>query len=247
MSGMSDYDASTYGEHIADIYDAWVAGVVETDPAVALLAGLAQGRPTLELGIGTGRVALPLAERGVPVHGIDASKAMVARLRAKARGETLPVTLGDFADVAVDGTFGLVYVVFNTFFARLTQEAQVRCFRNVAARLAPDGLFVIEAFVPDVARFDRGQRVQASRVETSQVVLDVNRHDPVTETVASQHIGLAEGQVHLYPVSIRYAWPAELDLMARLAGLRLRDRGAGWHREPFTAASTRHVSVYTRA
>jgi SAM-dependent methyltransferase len=168
MNGTADYDATTYGERFADIYDAWVTGIVETDATVALLADQAQGRPTLELGIGTGRVALPLAERGIAVHGIDASTAMVARLRTKPGGEGLPITIGDFADVAVEGRFGLIYVVFKSIFALLTQEAQVRCFCNVAAHLTPDGIFLIEAFVPDVARFDRGQRVQVSREETDR-------------------------------------------------------------------------------
>jgi SAM-dependent methyltransferase len=246
MSGTADYDATTYGDRFADIYDAYVAGIVETDATVALLAELAQGRPTLELGIGTGRVALPLKERGIEVHGIDASTAMVAQLRAKPGGERLPITIGDFADVAVEGCYGLTYVVFNTFFALLTQEAQVRCFQNVAAHLTPDGIFLIEAFVPDTARYDRGQRVQVSRVETDRVFLDVNRHDPVTQTVITQHIAVTDGQVRLYPVRIRYAWPTELDLMAQLAGLSLRERWAGWRREPFTAAATRHVSMYGR-
>ncbi len=197
--------------------------------AVAFLVELAHAGPALELAIGTGRLALPLAERGVEVHGIDASEAMVARLRSKSGGERIPVTIGDFADVPIEGRYALVYVVFNTLFALQTQEAQIRCFRNVAACLADGGVFVVEAFVPDLSRFDRG------------------RHHPVEQRVESQHVLLSEQGIRFYPVQIRYAYPSELDLMARLAGLQLRARFGGWRREPFTAASAMHVSVYERA
>jgi Methyltransferase domain len=241
---MNGYDASTYGQRIADVYDD--VHPAHDEAMIAALAGLAGSGPALELGIGTGRIALPLAARGVAVHGIDASPAMVDRMRAKPGGAAIPVTMGDFADVGAEGPFSLVYVVFNTFFGLLSQEAQVRCFGNVARRLTQEGVFVIEAFVPDMTRFVRGQVVNASRVENDAVLLDVSRHDPVTQRVVSQQIVLTEGGVRLFPVQIRYAWPAELDLMARLAGLRLRHRWAGWHREPFTAASGMHVSVYER-
>jgi hypothetical protein len=171
---------------------------------------------------------------------------MVARLRAKPGGERIPVTLGDFADVGVDGRFALIFVAFNTFFALETQENQVRCFANVAARLDDGGVFVLEAFVPDLARFDRGQRVSANRVEADLVMLDVALHDPLEQRVSSQHVVIEGDRVRLQPVAIRYAFPAELDLMARLAGLELRERWAGWSREPLTAASGNHVSVYAR-
>jgi SAM-dependent methyltransferase len=200
----------------------------------------------LELGIGTGRIALPLAARGVNVQGIDASEAMIARLREKAGGDAIPVTIADFGEVTVEGEFNLVYVVFNTFFALLTQEAQVRCFARVAERLTPTGAFVIEAFVPDPARFDLGQRVSARRVEVDRVQLDVSRHDPVNQVTIAQHILIGKEGIVLLPVQIRYAWPSELDLMARLAGLRLAARFQGWQREPFTSTSPGHVSVYTR-
>ncbi|HEY3259551.1 MAG TPA: class I SAM-dependent methyltransferase [Pseudonocardiaceae bacterium] len=242
---MQGYDASTYGDRIADKYDTWHAHMDETTPATAaLLAELAGDGPALELAIGTGRVALPLAERGVEVHGLDASEAMIARLRAKPGGQRIPVTVGDFADVAVDGRFRLVYIVFNSLFALLTQAEQVRCFRNVAAHLTGDGVFVVEAFVPDLGRFDRGQRTGVTRIGLDEIILDVSRHEPVTQTVDSQHVVVRADGVRLQPVRIRYAWPAELDLMAMLAGLRLRDRWGGWHSEPFTAASAGHVSVY---
>jgi SAM-dependent methyltransferase len=242
---MDGYDASTYGQRVADVYDDVHP---EYDEAmIATLAELARAGRALELGIGTGRIALPLAARGVEVHGIDASPAMVARMRIKPGGAEIPVAMGDFADVGVEGAFSLVYVVFNTFFGLLSQEEQVRCFENVARHLAADGVFVIEAFVPDMTRFARGQCLNAARVETDAVLLDASRHDPLTQRVVSQQILITESGTRLFPVQIRYAWPAELDLMARLAGLRLRHRWAGWQREPFTAASGKHVSVYERA
>ena len=240
---MKDYDEATYGDRIADVYDEWYRAL-DPAPAAETLAALGGGGAALELAIGTGRIALPLAAHGIEVHGIDASEAMVARLREKPGGERIPVTIGDFAEVAVDGRYALVYVAFNTFFALLSQEKQVRCFANVAEHLTDDGVFVIEAFVPDLARFDRGQRVNANRVEADLVILDVSIHDPVEQRVASQHVVLGGGGVRLQPVAIRYAFPSELDLMARLAGLELRERWSGWSREPFTPASGSHVSVY---
>jgi SAM-dependent methyltransferase len=198
----------------------------------------------LELGIGTGRVALPLAARGVEVHGIDASESMVAKLRAKPGGADLPVTIGDFADVPVDGDFDLVYVVFNTFFAVLTQDEQVRCFANVARRLKPNGAFAIQAFVFDPTRFQHGQRVQATNVEEGAIAFDVALHDAVGQTVSVQKVVVGDGTVRTLPIRLRYVWPSELDLMARLAGLRLRERYEDFERRPFTAASASHVSVY---
>lgn len=243
---MSEYDESTYGERVAGLYDEWYP-VPSDERMISTLAELAGGGRALELGIGTGRIALPLAAAGVEVHGIDSSQAMVARLRAKPGGERIPVTFGDFADVAVDGDFSLVFVVFNTFFNLGSQDNQVRCFQNVAKRLDEGGVFLIEAFVPDVARFDGGQTVRAVKVETDAVRLDVSQHDPVLQRVVAQQIFISGGRVELYPVELRYAWPSELDLMARLAGLRLRDRWDGWGREPFTVDSRSHISVYARS
>jgi len=243
---MTDTGAARYGQTWAPIYDE-VYGALDPTAAVAALYELAAGGAALELGIGTGRVAIPLAARGIAVHGIDASPAMLARLRDKPGGEAIPVTLGDFQEVAVDGQYAVVYVVFNTMFGLPTQDAQVACFRNVAARLAPGGAFVIEAYVPDPTRFDRGQRVQAVRIGAERVELEVSRHDPVAQRVTSQSVVLGGGGVTLYPVEVRYAWPSELDLMARLAGLRLRERWGDWHRRPFTASAAAHVSIYERA
>jgi len=240
---LKGYDASTYGEHVADVYDEQ-HGSLDPADAVAALAELAGKGPVLELAIGTGRIALPLAARGLEVHGIDASPRMVERLRAKPGGAAIPVTLGDFADVAVGGTYPLVFVASNTFFALTTQERQVCCFANVAERLRPGGRFVIEVFVPDVTRFDRGQRFGVGAVELDRIRIEASRHDPVTQTIDTQEIHLGRDGIRLQPIHMRYAWPGELDLMARLAGLRLQERWGGWRREPFTAASKQHVSIY---
>ncbi len=231
-----------YGEAWARIYD-------ETYPdppphCVDTVAELAGGDRVLELGIGSGRIALPLCRRGIDVVGIDASPAMLERLRAKPGGADIPVTTGDFTDTRVDGTFGVVLLAFNTLFALASQDAQVGCFANAARHLAPGGAFVLECFVPDLGRFDRGQRVSAAAVGDDRVVLEVSRHDPATQTVRSQHVRLTAGGMQLFPVEVRYAWPAELDLMAGLAGLRLRERWADWSRRPFTADATAHVSLY---
>jgi SAM-dependent methyltransferase len=244
---MEGYGPETYGDRIADVYDDWYADApfLETEATADLLAELAGSGPALELAIGTGRVALPLVARGVEVHGVDASERMVAKLREKPGGDRIPVTIGDFADVPVEGAYPLIYVVFNTFFALQSQDDQVRCLENVAARLAPDGVFVMDAFVPDPARFGGG-RVSVSRIEDDLVQLDVTKLDPVEQRSLSQHIVLTPAGAHFYPVNVRWAYPPELDVMARVADLRLRDRWGGWRREPFTADSTHHVSVYTR-
>ena len=241
---MSFYSHETYGERVAGVYDVWFS---EYDPhAIDVLAELANGGRALELGIGTGRFALPLSAKNVEVHGIDAAKSMVSRLREKPGAERIAVTMGNFADVPVEGEFALVYIVFNTLFALSSQDEQVRCFRNVAAHLAPNGCFVIEAFVPDLTRFISGQVNWATKVTEEVVELDVGRHDAATQRVISQRVVMTDGSVRLYPVQIRYAWPSELDLMAQLAGLRLRERWAGWQREPFTSESGKHISVYQR-
>jgi SAM-dependent methyltransferase len=245
---MDEYGPSTYGDRIAEVYDAWFHPPTDTDAAVDFLADLAMSGPALELAIGTGRIALPLAAKGVEVHGIDASEAMVAKLREKPGGNEIPVTMGDFADVTVDGRYRLVFVVFNTLWALLTQEDQVRCVRNVANHLTDDGVFVVEAFVPDPARFDRNQRFQTRKVETNRVFLDASAHDAERQRVSSQIMVLENGGgIRMFPVEVRYVWPSELDLMAQLAGLRLRERLSGWSREQPFAHPGWHVSVYERA
>lgn len=239
---MNFYSDKTYGERVAGVYDEWYA---EYNPlAIDALAELAQGGRALELGIGTGRIALPLSGKNVEVHGIDAAASMISRLREKEGADRLTVTAGNFADVSVEGEFALIYIVFNTFFALSSQAEQVRCFRNVAAHLASNGCFVIEAFVPNLARFTGGQVNWATKVTIDEVQLDVGQHEAATQQVVSQKVVITDGSVRLYPVQIRYAWPSELDLMAQLAGLRLRERWSNWKRDPFTSESKHHISLY---
>jgi SAM-dependent methyltransferase len=245
---MDSYQPETYGDRIADVYDRLTATLPEPVDCVDRLAELAGAGPALELGIGTGRIALPLAARGVEVHGIDASSAMVERLRAKPGGEAIPVTLGDFADLPVEGSFPLVYVVFNTFYSLLTQDEQVRCFAAVADRLAPGGAFVLELFVPDLNLHPGGQSIRTRYLALDLVRFDLALHDPATQRVDFQNVLLAADGIQLMPGSVRYAWPSELDLMARLAGLRLRERWGGWRREPYTASTDGlYVAVYEHA
>jgi len=246
---MHDYSASTYGDRIAGRYDEWYEDLPfggDLQAAVAFLHDAAAGGAALELGIGTGRVAIPLHAAGVEVHGIDASDAMLERLRAKPGGDAISTTTGDFGDFDLGGGFALVYVVFNTFFALTSQDAQVAAFRTIADHLEPGGVFVMEAFVPDVGRFDRGHRVAATSITIDEVRLEVATHDPVEQVTTSQQIAIGPDGIRLYPVVIRYAYPAELDLMARLAGLRLRQRWAEWDRTPFTTSATKHISVWGR-
>jgi len=249
---MNDYTAATYGDKIAEVYDRMYPMRADVAPAVDALTKLAGNAPALELGIGTGRIALPLSERGLEVHGIDASQAIGARMRAKPGGGAIPVTISDFSDFSLkDGNrhrkFRLVYVVFNTLFQATSQQAQVQCFRSVAAHLSDDGAFLVEAFVPDPTRFTRNQNISAGRVESDLVSIDISRHDPVNQFVQSQHVFFTEYGIKLYPVQVRYSWPSELDLMAQLAGMRLRERWADWDGSPFTASSEFHISIYEKA
>lgn len=243
---MDDYEPMTsFGEDTAAVYDDTPRG--DESATVTFLEQRANGGPALELAVGTGRIAIPLAARGLVVDGIDLSPQMVARLRAKPGGDRIAVTMGDFADVPVDGRYPLVFVVFNTLFNLLTQDDQVRCFENVAAHLTDDGVFVVEAFVPSfLYRLRDDQYVDAERIDVATVWLDVGRHDPVTQQLDETHVALSAEGVRLYPVVCRYSWPSELDLMARIAGLRLKERWGGWGQEPFAASSPLHVSVYGR-
>jgi hypothetical protein len=233
----------SFGEEVAEIYDDTPRG--DESAAVAFLEQLADGGPALELAIGTGRIALSLAARGICVDGIDFSQAMVDKLRAKPGGDEISVTIGDFADVPVAGTYRLIYVIYNTLFNLLTQDDQVRCFENVAAHLTDDGSFVVEALVPDLKQFRNDQYVDAEAIAVDEVRLDVGRHDPVKQLHDESHVHLSRDRVRLYPIVTRYAWPSELDLMARIAGLRLKERWDGWQREPFTSTGN-CVSVYGR-
>jgi SAM-dependent methyltransferase len=242
-----DYTDATFGDRIAEIYDERYLPAVESDTAAAatFLHQLADTGPALELGIGTGRVALPLMEKGVEVHGIDASEAMVARLREKPGGSDIPVTIGSFATFSLPTRYSLVYVVFNTFFGLLTQDEQVSSFESVARHLTPDGVFVMQAFVPDLTRFDaHNQRVAADSVGVDELSLETSTHDPFTQRTDSQHVVIRDGSVRLYPVRIRYAFVSELDLMARIAGLRLRERWSDWDRTPYPSRAWQHVSVW---
>ena len=231
--------AARYDESEAETFD---PGVV--DPVVDLLVELAGNGRALELGIGTGRIALPLAQRGVPVHGIELSEAMAARLRAKPGGEDIGVSIGDFATTTVDGTFSVAYLVYNTISNLTTQAAQVACFRNVAAHLEPGGCFVIEVGVPGLQRLPPGETIRAFHVSETRWGLD--EYDVATQGLTSHHFEIVDGRLERLSVPFRYAWPSELDLMAQLAGMSLRERWSGWKREPFTSESRTHVSVWQK-
>jgi SAM-dependent methyltransferase len=231
--------AARYDESAADIFDSAVV-----DPVVDFLAEIAGSGRALELGIGTGRIAVPLAQRGVPVQGIELSKAMAARLRAKPGGEDIGVTIGDFATTTVDGTFSVAYLVFNTIMNLTTQAAQVACFRNVAAHLNPGGCFVIEVGVPGLQRLPPGETIHAFHVSETSWGLD--EYDVARQGLTSHHFEIVDGTLERFSVPFRYAWPAELDLMGQLAGMGLRERWSGWQREPFTSDSRKHVSVWEK-
>lgn len=242
------YEPSTYGDRIAEYYDDWVAHAIpqDIDQTVNVLADLVGEGPVLELGIGTGRIALPLAAKGVEVHGIDASTRMVHEMRRKPQAELIRVVMDDFATFALEQRFSLIFVVFNTFFALLTEEAQRSCFRSVAAHLRSGGRFLLEVFVPDLSRFDRGQRISVRRIETDLVHIDASLLDEERQRVNSQHIVISEGETRLFPVQLRFAWPDQLDKMAADAGLVLENRWSSWNREPFSESSGIHISVYKK-
>ena len=214
------------------------------EPAVDFLAALVGDGRALELGIGTGRIALPLAGRGVEMHGIDLSRAMVARLREKPGGEGIPVAIGDFATTRVDGAFSLAYLVFNTINNLTTQEEQVACFRNVAAHLEPGGCFVIEVGVPELRRLPPGETMHV--FDASEGHWGIDEYDVANQGLVSHHFSVVDGVIERVSMPFRYVWPSELDLMAELAGMRLRDRWSGWRREPFTSESRQHVSVWEK-
>ncbi|MQA87355.1 MAG: methyltransferase domain-containing protein [Streptosporangiales bacterium] len=243
---MEDEDGY-FGESVAATYDESAADMFQpdvVDATVEFLAGLAGSGRALELGVGTGRIALPLARRGVPVHGIDLSQAMVARLRAKPGGDAIGVTIGDFATTRVDGKFSVAYLVFNTIANLTTQEAQVACFRNAEAHLEPGGCFVIEVGIPDLRRLPPGQNVVPFHVSSTRWGFDL--YDVATQAMSSNYVEVVDGRGRYTSIPFRYVWPAELDLMAQLAGLRLRERWDGWTREPFTSESRQHVSVWEK-
>ena len=236
-----------FGEQVAAGYDDPADRMFQPEaiePAVTFLAGLAGGGRALELAIGTGRIGLPLSQRGVLVHGIEMSTAMVARLRAKPGAEAIEVTIGDMATTRVDGTFSLAYLVFNTINNLTTQQGQLDCFRNVARHLTPGGCFVIETGVPPLRRLPPGQDIQGYRAGPGRIVSYTFDH--ATQNYSGHYVEFSEGVGEYRTIPFRYVWPSELDLMAQLAGLRLRERWAGWNLEPFTTDSRSHVSVWEK-
>ena len=237
-----------FGEEIAAHYDDPSDEMFQPaaiEPVVDFLAELAGDGPALELGIGTGRIALPLAQRGLEVHGIDLSSAMVARLRAKPGGDEIPVVIGDFATARAEGRFSLAYLVFNTINNLTTQNEQVACFENVAAHLEPGGQFVIEVGVPQLQRLPPGETVRPFALTPTHLGFD--EYDVARQGLISHHYEQVDGVWRAASTPFRYVWPSELDLMARLAGMTLAERWGGWRREPFTSDSTKHVSVWRRA
>jgi SAM-dependent methyltransferase len=236
-----------FGEHVASRYDESSADMFDpavVEPVVDFLEDLTGGGAALELGIGTGRIALPLARRGVRVNGIDLSEAMVARLRAKPGGDEIGVTIGDFATAQAEGTFSVAYLVFNTINNLTTQDEQIACFQNVAAHLEPGGCFVIEVGVPKLRRLPPGDTFVAFDVSPTHLGFD--EYDVARQGLVSHHYSLVDGEWEVVSMPFRYVWPAELDLMARLAGMRLRERWSDWRRAPFTSESTKHISVWEK-
>jgi len=237
-----------FGEEVAGRYDSWFADLFDpavVEPVVDLLAELARDGAALELGIGTGRIGLPLAQRGVRVHGIELSEAMVARLYAKPGAEEIAVTIGDFASATVEHTFSVANLVFNTIMNLTTQDEQVACFRNVAAHLEPGGCFVIEVMVPELRRLPPGETIRVISFE-SATRFGFDEYDVARQGLVSHYYGGEEGSHEVSSWPFRYVWPSELDLMARLAGMTLRERWSAWNREPFTSESTKHVSVWEK-
>jgi SAM-dependent methyltransferase len=243
VSGFDDPAFS--GDRWAATYQDLTSRGPDPTAAVEFLAGLVpEGARILELAIGGGRVALPLARRGFRLEGIEASAAVAERLRAAPGGRDIPVLVDDMADVAVSGEFALVYVVWNSLFNLTRQQRQVECFANVARVLTDGGLFVVECFVPDQGEFAEG--VHPRHLSEDSATLTITQHDRLEQRLTRQHLTVTSAGIRLLPVALRYCWPSELDLMARLAGLRLRERFGDWNRAPFEAASTKHVSVYER-
>ena len=236
-----------FDERIAKSYEAKWPEIFEpavVDAAVSFLAGLAGSGAALELGVGTGRIALPLSQRGVRVHGIELSPAMVAEMRTKPGADAIGVTIGDFATTRVEGSFELAYLVRNTITNLTTQDEQVQCFQNVAAHLRPGGCFVIEVYIPELQRLPPGETVHAFAVTPTHLAFE--EYDLATQIAFSHHYWVVDGRLETFTAPFRYVWPSELDLMARLAGMTLRERWSNWNREPFTSASRSHISVWQR-
>jgi len=240
---MPAFDPAEYGRRVADTYDD-VYRDLSADAAVACIAGYAGDGAVLELGIGTGRLALPLAARGVPVEGIEGSPEMAEGLRRKPGGDQLPVVVGDFATTTTGRRYRVVLLAFNTINALPSQDAQVATFANAAAHLEEGGVFLVENWVPDPAAFHRGRAVRVHEIGKEQVLIDVAELHPAEQRMTTTKVAFTEQGVRLLPANHRYVWPGELDLMARLAGLRLEDRFEDWQRRPFTDSSGAYVAVY---
>ncbi len=245
--GMDGYDAATYGDRFVDVYDDWYGTITDTDACVEAIARLADGRPVLELGVGTGRLAIPLTARGIDLTGVDASAAMLAALAAKPGGDRVRACLGDMAAPPVTGTaFGVVFVAYNTLFNLVSPGDQERCLSNAAALLAPDGRVVVEAFVPD-PDLASADTVSPKQVTADRVVLSVTRSGPAPQEVLGQYVDITEAGIRLRPWHIRWSTPAQIDEMAERAGLVLHDRWATWAGEPFGPEAGAHVSIYRRS
>jgi len=241
---LSDYDSTTYGDHWAGFYDLLESPSLDTEGTVNFLSEIAGNGTLLELGVGTGRVALPLIERGFDVHGIEASSAMIEELRKRPGVEGMTLIEGDFADVAASARYSLVFAAYNTFSSLWDQEAQIRCLKNVARALTPTGRLVLELGVPDMARLSKGQDVSVRFVDSELIVLHAAQYDCINQKIVGQTAVISSGVIKTLPVQVRYLWPSELDLMARIAGMTLESRWADWGKAEFKASSTSHVSVY---
>ncbi len=243
---MEGFDPKTsFGPEVSKRYDRSLRG--DEEETVAFLSGLARGRDALEFAVGTGRIALPLMAAGLRVDGIELSRDMVDRMRDKPGGDKVDVITGDMSRVTTGRSYGLVYLVYNTIGNLLTQDDQVRCFQNAARHLDRDGVFVLECRIPAAPARPGHQYADPAHIAADHVVLDLGRYDSVTQVLDLSHVHISAAGIILAPISLRLAHPPEFDLMARIAGLRLRERWAGWNGEPFTAACWRHVSVYERA
>ncbi len=243
---MKDFDPASFGRFFAETYDDGAPD--DTEATIAVLAGLAGDGPVLELAIGTGRIGLPLAERGLRVDGVELAPEMAAKLREKPGGDQLNVVVGNMADVPVEGHYRLIYVVYNSFTNLSEQEDQIRTVANAAAHLTDDGLFVVDGFLPrNLTRWPERQRVAVEVIEPEYVQFEVEMHDPSRQRVEKTHLAVTPDGPRFYPTVHRYVWPSELDLMARLAALELRDRWASWYREPFNAESDTYVCVYGKS
>jgi len=245
---MEDFDpGSSFGYDVSKSYDDPVNTRGDEEQTVAFLAGLANGRDVLEFAVGTGRIALPLRAAGVRVDGIELSEHMIDRMREKPGGNQVEVTVGDMSRASTGRTYGLVYLVYNTIGNLLTQDDQVRCFQNAARHLTDDGVFVLECRIPTAPARPGHQFIDVEHLKADYVKLEVCRYDPVTQILDDNHVQIGTDGIIFHPIRLRLAYPPEFDLMARIAGVRLRDRWGGWNGEPYTADSRRHISVYERA